>query len=121
MSSYAVRYDQAEGVVRVEIRGNFDAKLLSESTAALSLEIEESGSNRILMDHREATPKLTVSEQYDRPGIAFKLGVPRSCRIAIVCRAMDEVYRFIETVGVNSGYTIKVFLKVDEALRWLRN
>lgn len=120
MSDFLVRHNPDEDIVHVEMRGEFDAKLLSASTAAFVEEVRRTSSKRVLMDHRQATPRLTVPEQYDRPEIASELGVPRSCRLAIVCRETDEVYRFIETVGVNRGFIVKVFTNIEEAVDWLK-
>jgi hypothetical protein len=120
MADFSVRYDPEEEIIRVEMRGEFDAQMLSASTAALVEEIKRSACTRVLMDHRQATPKLSVVEQYRRPEVAVGLGVPRSCRFAIVYREAHDAYGFIETVSVNRGMIVKIFQGEEEALEWLR-
>jgi hypothetical protein len=120
MSEFSVRCDPEEGIIRVEMHGEFDAETLSASTAALAGEIKRSGCTRVLLDHRQAAPTLSVIQQYMRPEVAAKLGVPRSCRIAIVYRGPYDTYRFIETVARNKGLAVRIFKIEDEALEWLR-
>lgn len=120
MGNFSVDYIPEEGFIRVQIQGEFDAQLLSESTSKLVEEITLSKCNRVLMDHRTATPKLSVVELYRRPEVAAKLGVPRMSKIAIVYSEPDEVYNFIETVGVNQGFTVQVFQDIDKGIQWLR-
>lgn len=120
MSGFTVEYDSQEEIVRVEMRGEFDAALLSASTSAFVEEVRRSGCTRILMNHLHAKPKLSVIEQYERPTVAAKLGVPRHSRIAIVCQEFDQLYQFIETVGVNQGFSVKVFTEMEAALHWLK-
>ena len=120
MSQFSIRYNPEEDIIRVEMLGEFDARMLSASTAALVEEIQRSACTSVLMDHRQATPKLSVVEQYRRPEIGANLGVPRSCRIAIVYRKSHDSYRFIETVGKNWGFMVKTFQVAEKALESLR-
>ena len=120
MTDFSVRYDPEEEIVRVEMVGEFDAQTLSASTMAMVEEMQRSSCTRVLLDHRQATPKLSVVEQYRRPEIAASLGVPRLSRIAIVYKESQEAYAFIETVAVNRGLIVKVFQVPEEALEWLR-
>ncbi len=116
-----VRHLQAEGFILVEMKGEFDAPALSEATGQMVELIRETGCSQILMDHRQATPRLSVLEQYERPERAASLGVPKSARIALVHNGSREVYDFIETVAVNRGFVLKTFERVVPAKDWLKN
>lgn len=119
MNGYSVYYDPEEDIIHVDITGEYDAQMLSESSSMMVKEIQRTGCTRILMDHRHAIPKLSVVEQYLRPKIAEKLGVPLYCQIAIVYKESQDVYKFIETVAFNQGLTVKIFQLKREALTWL--
>lgn len=120
MGDYVVRYDSEDALLVVELRGEFDAHVLSASTAAMVKELPRSGCQRILMDHRNALPHLSVVEQFKRPEVAAGLGVPKTCSLALVYREDHELYRFIETVGRNRGFRVRIFPTIEEAVEWLR-
>lgn len=119
MNANTVEYDKNEDILIVKLHGTFDAKILSESTSEMVKEQKRTKCTRILMDHTDATPLLSVADQYDRPATALKLGVPSHCRISILYHDNKPVYDFIETVGRNKGFIVKTFMDKEEALKWL--
>ena len=48
MSQFSIRYNPEEDIIRVEMLGEFDARMLSASTAALVEEIQRSACTRVL-------------------------------------------------------------------------
>ena len=121
MSNYLVRTEPHDEIIYVKMIGEFDAKTLSESTASLVEELNRTSYRKILLDHSEATPLLSVLEQHERPEVAEKIGVQRACRVAIVYRKDHETYLFIETVARNKGFSVKIFTSTEEAVNWLRD
>jgi len=120
MENFAVQYIPDEGIIRLQLHGEIDAQMLSMATSKLVEEISRWNCNRLLMDHREAKLDISVSEIFDRPMIASKLGVPLSSRIAIIYSTRESDYRFVETAGRNRGFNIKVFTDIDEGIKWLK-
>ena len=120
MGNYSVQYLLEEGIIRVHLQGKFDAQLLNMSTMKLVEEISHSNCNRILMDHREAMPKLPTIDLFDRPRIATEIGIKRTTKIAIVYSTREDDYRFIETVGTNRGFNVKVFSDYEDCIKWLK-
>jgi len=121
MSNYLVRTEPHDETICVKMFGEFDAKTLSESTASLVEELNRTGYRKILLDHSEATPVLSVLEQHKRPEVAGKIGIHRACCVAIVYRKDHEAYFFIETVARNNGFSVKIFTSTEEAMSWLRD
>ncbi|MBW1847959.1 MAG: hypothetical protein JRJ27_12640 [Deltaproteobacteria bacterium] len=121
MSNYLVTTEPHDETIYVKMLGEFDAKTLSESTASLVEELNRTSYRKILLDHSEATPLLSVLEQHERPEVAEKIGVQRECLVAIVYRKDHETYEFIETVARNKGFSVKIFTSTEEAVSWLRD
>ena len=121
MDNYAVEYMPDNGIIKVQIKGEFDAQVLSRSTAKLAEEISRHNCSQILMDHRDATPKLPIVDIYNRPEIAASLGVQRSNRIALIYSRGEADYRFLETVARNKGFMVRVFKDIDEGIKWLNS
>jgi hypothetical protein len=120
MDNFAVQYIPEEGIVRLHLQGEIDAQILSVATSKLVEEISRCNCNRLLMDHREAKLNISVSEMFNRPMVASNLGVPYSSKIAIIYSKREFDYRFVETVGSNRGFTVKVFTDIDEGIKWLK-
>ncbi len=120
MTEYTVQHNPEEDLIRVEMRGEFNAQAQNACTSALVQEIQRTACERILIDHRQATPRLSLIEQYQRPEIAEKLGVPKTCQTAVVYLIQHhDVYRFLETVARNNHLRTRIFLDEQEALAWL--
>ena len=120
MSGFTVQHLTEEGIIRVHLQGRFDAKLLSTVTLKLAEEISRCNCTRMLMDHREATLHLSTVDIFDRPKIASKIGVPYGSKIAIVYSIGENEYQFVETVGRNGGFDVKVFTDIGEGIKWLK-
>lgn len=77
------------------------------------------GAMKILVDVRGTTNKLSTIEYFSITERTAKADLPRP-RAAFVCRP-DQFgdVSFIETVAVNRGLPLKVFLSQEEALHWL--
>lgn len=120
MDNFSVQYKPNEGFILVCLTGEFDERVLSQSTAQMVEVMSQSKCSRILMDHRQAKPKLSVADLYDRPKKAIDLGVPRVSKIAIVYSEPDDAYEFIETVGRNNGFNVRSFQDLNDATHWLR-
>ena len=119
MDNYTVEYMPDYGIIKVQIKGEFDAQVLSMATSKLVEEISRHDCSQILMDHRDATSKLPIVDLYNRPEIAASLGIERSNRIAIIYSKEEDDYRFLETVARNKGFMVKIFKDLDEGIKWL--
>ncbi len=119
MDNYTVEFMPDYGIIKVQIKGEFDAQVLSMATTKLAEEISRHNCSQILMDHRDATSKLPFVDIYKRPEIGASLGIQRSNRIAVIYSKGEEDYRFLETVARNQGFMVRIFKDFDEGIRWL--
>lgn len=83
----------------------------------------EHGCFLCLSDYREAILKLSTMQIYEVPRIisdvSNSLGVgAHQFKRALVVKNLED-FRFFETVTWNQGQTLKLFLDIDEARRWL--
>lgn len=74
---------------------------------------------RHLVDHRDTTFLFSMSDFYERPSINEKLGVTRKFRTAMVFIELTKDTKFMETVFINRGYTLRHFTDIDKAKNWL--
>lgn len=118
-NNFSVQYLQEDELIQVKIWGDFDAKILSNSTALVAEELAYHDCNRILMDHSGARPFLSSTELADRPKAASILGIPKSSKIAIVYSNSEPVYKFIEKAGQSQAFDVKIFTDLNKAKGWL--
>jgi hypothetical protein len=76
---------------------------------------------RIVIDHRKITAiEGTMFEIYERPKILKMIGAVLKIKIAeIIKPEFIEHFRFLETVSLNQGFKMSIFIDKDEALKWL--
>ena len=110
-----------EGIVEITHTGRMTIKEATESRNEAAAIMADRGLNLVLADvsdtdHDESTMDLLNfnASHYD----AFP---PRS-RLAVVIPpdpAQAESAQFAETVAVNRGIAMKIFLAKDDAMKWL--
>jgi hypothetical protein len=89
------------------------------ATSKLVEEIAHCNCHRFLIDHREVKLSMSTVDLFYLPMVASNIGEPHSSRIAIVYSTHEDDYRFIENVGRNQGFNVKVFRNMDEGVQWL--
>ena len=76
--------------------------------------------HRIMFDTRDTPFKAGIAAQYEYAyHQAWRLGLTRDWRIAMVVTPGDRSYDFMETAFVNSGYTARLFNNYTQAVGWL--
>jgi hypothetical protein len=114
---------------RVEVRGDVavlvqeGSPLFDETTKALATVVAralEIGSKKIVIDARPSDLVNYYNFVVRHAELLSSLGFDSSFRSAIV--GLPEqvgVMDFIVSVGRNRGWTVRRFLDLDEAMRWL--
>jgi hypothetical protein len=115
---------------RVELRGDvvvvheegtveFEEKQRAMA-AAIRLALD-SGSKRMLFDHRRVDIANYYSHIVRHAELAPGLGLDGAFRIAFVGRpGQEDVMAFSVMVGTNRGWDVQHFFDFDRALEWLR-
>lgn len=92
------------------------------AAAAIKLAAEKHV-DKFLDDARGMQPELTTLEIHGLPDTFGKLGLGKLDKVAVVYRESSPQaadFRFFETAALNRGYSVRVFTRLDAALRWLR-
>jgi hypothetical protein len=119
---YTITLDHERRLVRVTAQGEFEIKTGNELITK-SMNIAAEHQYNILCDVRASRAKADLGDWFFLPR---RLGVykdlrTRSTRSALLVSPgrQENAYRFFETVAINVGLKIKIFLEEEEALEWL--
>jgi hypothetical protein len=119
---YTITLDHEQGLVHVIAQGEFDL----ESGGELITDARENATEHqyhILCDVRDSRAKVSLADWFFLPRrlAAYKNTKTRRIKTAILVTPgrQESVYRFFETVAVNLGLRIKIFLDEEDALGWL--
>ena len=116
---YSVTYSE-EGIICVTVEGHLDIKLLRDIASDVADLCKLHNCRLVLNDLREASLPDSAGEVYFMPREAARSGVSVGIKRALlVNREEDEVYKFMETVFVNQGNSVKIFHDRATAMHWL--
>ena len=116
---HEITIDHDRELIMVRVSGDLTAQTVTELTIEVGAVAAEHGIIRLLFDMREASEKATDLDAFFLAANPEKRGMEKQYRRAIVHDGRDRSYGFFETVSVNRGNTVKVFVDVDKALEWL--
>jgi hypothetical protein len=105
-------------IIHVDSYGDVTAEDLLVSIEAVMRIHKEQGITRVFVD---ATKETSLPSTFPSFDVGSKMAAAvRTIRIAVLGNpALAEDLRFIETVALNRGATIKVFYSREAALAWL--
>jgi hypothetical protein len=118
---YTQVFDGDSGICTLSVTGDFvrpeDALEVERLTANLH---DELGCRRFLIDMTKARIFSSTMSTFTASNPPEELRVIlRKVRVAALYTGLSEDHRFLETVAVNRGLTLRVFDERDEAIRWL--
>jgi hypothetical protein len=117
--SYTIGYDEENGCICVTVTGKLSLSSMKELAPAVQELLLERGCCRVLNNMKDAVLTDSASEAYYMPAVALKSGIQQSVKRALVVREITPVFLFLETVFLNSGNIVKMFVDLDEARQWL--
>ncbi len=112
-----VTFNRQLGIIEVNGYGEILRSEMEEANAEIIRIHEEEGINKILGDVAKVEKGPGIADTYD-----IFSEFPQGFRHAILLRNSDPTGNdagFIEDVGVNRGYKIRIFEIREDALRWL--
>jgi hypothetical protein len=122
--SHTIIYNPETHSVNIKVQGNVTFDYIKEMLEQTTLVVKENNARCLLHDYRKAQWKLSTSEIYELPRIAFdayaSIGINALSleRVAVVAKNFKDA-RFLETVFVNTGQHVKVTYDIDEARKWV--
>ena len=120
---YDIKLDNQNRIVRVVASGELDKKLGEEIITNARIKAYEQKYN-ILYDVSQTKVLVSIIDWFFLPRTLPVLQNVdmRSIRAAVLIPAGDQerAYKFYETVTHNVGMDLRIFLKEDEAVKWLK-
>ncbi len=114
-----IHYEQEHDCIVVKMTGGLTADLLTEYGKEISLVASKHNCKRLLNDFREVKLNLSAMEIFDAPKILEATGIDSTWKRATVVSGNLEDFHFFETVSINRGYNVKIFIDMKEAIDWL--
>lgn len=123
-----VRSEMRENVLYIAIEGPFEFMALGPMYDAVMEDCSKHQSLKVLVDLRGVSGSLTIMDRFGMASLfASKYLAARvsgripACRFAVFGQPpLVDPKRFGETVAVNRGVPVKVFVEEAAALEWLK-
>lgn len=74
---------------------------------------------RVIHDISGAENKFSITDLYYLPSKVAAKGFDRTWKRAIIVKELFEEVEFYEDTANNQGVQVKVFTKIEDALKWL--
>ncbi len=116
---YELKVNKDSGIIELISFGSVSREQVIESMEKVNRLSEETGIKRLFVDSREVDAMPNTIDQFE---LTSKF--PRFLKMAILIPEESELtatYKFGETVGVNRGIPIRVFVSESEAIEWLKS
>ena len=117
--SYSVDYCDEKDCIRVILKGELTLALLQEIAQDVAKLANMHQCCCVVNDLREAYLTAKAFEVVDMPKSAQKQGVKQTFRRALIVGDRREEFKFLETVFMNQGHTVKMFATCEEGQAWL--
>ena len=116
-----VTYDKENDYVISSCEGALNVKAMSEIARKIVETAEEHGCKRLLNDLRDVQLDVDTMDIFKSPEAVQMEGIDRHWQRAIVvAEEYEKDFHFFETVAVNSGHLMKVFVDYQGAVDRLR-
>jgi hypothetical protein len=117
---FQVRYDAENKIVIATIHG-----LVSPITCVpvdlKTVEVaEENHTYRLLSDLRQADLLGGTLDIYELPKVLSSKGLVLKYAHALLVDHLCDELKFFETVSINRGYRVRVFMSYEKAVAWLQ-
>ncbi len=99
------------GHVNIGALKEFFSRVLAASTA--------NETTALLIDLRQAQVPADAFEVYSVPEALGKIGVNKRAKMALLMRETSGECKFYETVFLNQGFAVQLFVEFEPAKAWL--
>ena len=121
--NWEITYRPEEKILSVKTGGVLEKESVLKMIVEASGFLTEHQCHRCLVDHTgiEST-QIGITDIYGMPKVYDAVGLPRDLKLAMVVpQKYFDLFKFLETVDYNFGYTISVFMDTGPAVRWLKS
>ncbi len=106
--------------LQVQCIGTWDMDSSRQCWSNIAQRLRQSGCRRVLLDDRELLIETSINADFDHARYVAELLRQLCDRFALLdIEENSEINHFFETVCVNRGLNLKVFLQEKDAIEWL--
>ena len=116
-----VKVVHAREFIQTKANGEFDLEGTQELFLAVFSKMKEAKVSEVVMDLRELTTNMTVSDINERLSVLNHVGSWSTWKIAILYRPKDgwDRAKIFELGAQNKGYQVEAYQSFEGALNWL--
>jgi hypothetical protein len=119
---YEIRFLEEKGIISIENSGELTYdELIEQTKRAINLGLENN-SHLFLTDFSNVAVHASTMEVFQFPEIYEQLGMAKMSKIAVLVSGMElntEELKFYETICLNRGWQVKIYLEKEPAIEWL--
>lgn len=119
---YAIKFIENNRIIQIKNNGELSyEELLTQTREVIKIQQEKSTS-LILTEFVSVKLDVNIADIFQFPELYEQLGMQRKSKIAVVVSDVEiktDELQFYETICLNRGWNIKIFLKEKEAIKWL--
>ena len=117
----SVAYDQEMDYSLASCEGIFNLATIKKYARKIVETAEEHGCKRLLNDLRDVQLDVDTMDIFKSPEVVQMKGIDRHWqRAVVVAEEYEKDFHFFETVAVNNGHLMKVFVDYQSAVEWLK-
>ena len=117
--NFEITYSEKYNCLMGKFTGELTLENIKEYVKEITNMVIKHDCKRLINDLREATIKLSIADFFNAPRIASDEIFDRSWKRAIIVKEKTDKLSFFETTSLNQGFHVKVFLNIEDALKWL--
>jgi hypothetical protein len=118
---WTAMYDAPNDLVRVAVQGKVEEQAADQMLRELVALGKQHNAWRFLVDSTRATLAMSVAQIRDRPRHYAASGFQPSARFAVVFSEWTPDAVLLEATIEREHFHRRVFIDVEEALRWLKS
>ena len=120
---WKIDYLEKDGIVSAKVTGLMDWEQHKRFAEELYPFAHKHGSHKIFIDFLEMTPRFTILQVDDLPGLLKELGVGPEDRIAALHNPASPHHSenvFFKNAATIKSITVRYFTSKDDAIAWLK-
>ena len=120
--AYEIKLIKNKRIIEVKNSGKItNEDMIAQTQEVIKLQ-HEKNMFLILTEFAAVKVDVNISDVFQFPELYEQMGLDRKSKIAVLVSEIEikaEELNFYETICLNRGWQIKIFLKKKEAIEWL--
>lgn len=120
--AYELKLIKNKRIIEIKNSGEITSDdMIAQTRQTIQLQ-HEKGISSILADFASVTVDANISDVFQFPELYEQMGMDHKSKIAVFVSDIEiktEELHFYETICLNRGWNIKIFLERKKAIQWL--